>query len=137
MDIRPNLQFSVLCDDVRREDNGKFMLIGLFEAINAKHFPAMHATLYVVNRWCKGEGTFTQKIRIVSAHDAKVVFETGDQPFELRDIDSHHTLISKINNISFPMSGKYWVEVFLSGELLLNYPILLKEVTGEQNRTVF
>jgi hypothetical protein len=134
MDIRPNLQFSVLCDDVKREDNGKFMLIGLFEAINAKHFPATHPTLYVVNRWCKGEGSFTQKIRIVNSADASVVFETDDQRFELRDIDSHHTLISRINNLVFPASGKYWAEVFLNGDLLLNYPIMLKEVRDEQNR---
>ena len=29
MKIKPDLQFSVLCDDVRREENGKFILIGL------------------------------------------------------------------------------------------------------------
>jgi len=134
MDIKPNLQFSVLCDDVKREDNGKFMLIGLFEAINAKLFPATHPSLFVVNRWCKGEGAFTQKIRISGARDAKAVFETGDQPFELKDIDGHHTLISKVNNIAFPSAGKYWVEIFLGGDLVLNYPIMLKEVHDEQNR---
>lgn len=134
MDIKPNLQFSVLCDEVRREDNGKFMLIGLFEAINAKQFPATHPSLYVVNRWCKGEGSFTQKIRIVNSTDAKAVFETDNQPIELRDIDNHHTLISRINNLVFPSAGKYWVEILLDRELVLNYPIMLKEVSGEQNR---
>lgn len=134
MDIKPNLQFSVLCDDVKREDNGKFMLIGLFEAINAKKFPATHPTLFLVNRWCKGEGTFNQKIRIVNTADNKVVFETDDQPFELKDIDGHHTLISKINNIVFNTAGKYWVEILLNGDLVLNYPIMLREVPGEPNR---
>ena len=129
MDIRPDLQFSVLCDDVRREDNGKFMLIGLFEAITAKKFPATHPTLFVVNRWCKGAGSFTQKIRIVSARETGAkVFETEEQLFELKDIDSHHTLISKFNNLVFPDPGKYWVEVLLNNELILNYPIVLKEV---------
>ena len=47
MDIKPDLQFSVVCDDVRREDNGKFMLLGIFEAINAKEFPATHHSLFV------------------------------------------------------------------------------------------
>jgi hypothetical protein len=137
MDIKPNLQFSVLCDDVKREDNGKFMLIGLFEAINAKKFPATRSSLFVVNRWCKGEGSFSQKIRIVNASDSKAVFETGDQPFELRDIDGHHTFISRINNIVFNTAGKYWVEILLNGDLVLNYPIMLKEVRDEQNRPAF
>lgn len=128
MNIKPNLQFSVLCDDVRREDNGKFMLIGIFEAINAKKFPATHPSLFIINRWCKGEGSFTQKIRITNTRDKGIVFQTEEQPFTLEDIDRHHTLISKFNNLVFPGAGKYWLEVFLDKELVLNYPIMLKEV---------
>ena len=128
MKIKPNLQFSVLCDDVRREDNGKFMLLGLFETIHAKKFPAIHPVLFVMNRWCKGEGTFIQKIRIVNTKDNSIIFQTDEQVFELVDIDKHHTLISRFNNISFPDPGKYWVEVLMDGELLLNYPIILNEI---------
>jgi hypothetical protein len=134
MEIKPNLQFSVLCDDVRREESGKFMLIGLFEAISAKTFPATHPSLFVVNRWCKGAGAFRQKIRIVNSRDGSVVFQTPDQRFELTDIDSHHTLVSKVNNIQFPSAGKYWVEVFLNDALVLNYPVILREVKIEPNR---
>jgi len=127
MKIKPNLQFSVLCDDVRREDNGKFMLIGLFEAIGAKSFPATHPALFVANRWCKGSGAFTQKIRIVNPRDNSAVFQTDEQAFELGDIDRHHTSISKFNNVTFPGPGKYWVEVLLDNELVINYPIILNE----------
>lgn len=127
MKIKPNLQFSVLCDDVRQENNGKFILIGLFEAINSKKFPATHQTLFVANRWCKGEGTFEQKIRIINTKDSSIVFQTEEQVFELVDIDRHHTLISRFNNLIFQNPGKYWVEVLLDKELMLNYPIMLKE----------
>jgi len=128
MNIKPNLQFSVLCDDVRREDNGKFMLIGLFEAISAKKFPATHPTLFIATRWCKGSGSFVQKIRIVNPVDNSLIFQTDEQVFELGDIDRHHTLISRFNNLIFPNAGKYWLEVLLDGELVINYPIMLSEV---------
>jgi hypothetical protein len=128
MNIKPDLQFSVLCDDVRRENNGKFMLIGIFEAINTKKFPAAHHTMFIVNQWVKGQGAFDQKIKIINSRDKKVVFQTDDQHFELADIDSHHTLISRFSNIVFPEAGKYWVEVMLDNVLVLNYPILLKEI---------
>lgn len=123
-----------MCDDIRREDNGKFMLLGLFEAINARKFPATHPALFVINRWCKGQGAFTQKIRIVNSRDKAVVFQTDEQSFELSDIDRHHTLISRFNNLVFPEPGKYWVEVLLDGELVLYYPILLKEMKDEPDR---
>ena len=127
MKIKPNLQFSVLCDDVRREDNGKFILVGLFEAINMKKFPGTHPTLFVVNRWCKGAGTFTQKIRIVNFKDNSIIFHMDEQAFDLTDIDGYHTIISRFNNIAFPNSGKYWVEVLLDNELVINYPIIVNE----------
>jgi len=126
--IKPNLQFSVLCDDVKREDNGKFMLLGLFEAINATEFPATHPMLFVVNRWCKGEGDFIQKIRIVNSKDSSLVFQTDEQPFQLQDIDAHHTVVSRFGNLHFPSPGKYWVEILLDGELFLNYPIMLRQI---------
>lgn len=128
MKIKPNLQFSVVCDDVRRENNGKFMLLGLFEAINSPKFPATHQTLFVANRWCKGEGEFIQKIRIVNSKDNSVIFQTNDQAFNIPDINAHHTLISRFNSLVFPNPGKYWIEVLLDGELVLNYPIMLTEV---------
>ncbi|OGW77191.1 MAG: hypothetical protein A3C51_04420, partial [Omnitrophica bacterium RIFCSPHIGHO2_02_FULL_46_20] len=117
----------------RREDNGKFMLLGIFEAINAKEFPARHHTLFVANRWCKGEGSFTQKIRIINTKDKAVVFQTEEQPFQLSDIDTHHTIISRFNNLLFPDPGKYWVEVFLNNELILNYPIMLREMENKKD----
>jgi hypothetical protein len=131
VDIKPDLQFSVVCDDVRREDNGKFMLIGIFEAINAKEFPARHHSMCVASRWCKGEGSFTQKIRIVGSDNKTVVFQTEDQRFELGDIDTHHTIISRFNNLLFETPGKYWVEIFLNNELILNYPIMLKRMENK------
>ena len=125
--IKPNLQFSILCDDVRREDNGKLILLGLFEVIGSEKYPAVHPKLFVVNRWCKGEGSFSQKVRVVNSSDNRAVLETEDQRFSLKGIDSNHTAISEFNNIKFPAAGKYWVEVLLNGELVLNYPMMLVE----------
>ena len=71
--MAPDLQFSVLCDDVRQEGNGKLILIGLFEAVRAKMFPVNHPMLFIVNRWRNGVGTFTEVTKLVSANNEKVV----------------------------------------------------------------
>ena len=65
--IKPDLQFTLICDDVRIENNGKFMLIGLFDNIAARTIPVVHKQLVVVNRWGKGEGEFTEHVRIIQA----------------------------------------------------------------------
>lgn len=118
--MKPDLQFSVLCDDIRREDNGKFILIGLFEVIASKVFPATHPVLFIANRWRNGIGKFRQRNRIVSS-DNKVIIEEKEISFELKDTSFSHTVISRFNGLSFPIEGAYWVEVLLDGDLKQRY----------------
>ena len=43
--IVPDLQSSLLCDDVRQERNGKFMLIVLFDGLGVPQYPAVFQKL--------------------------------------------------------------------------------------------
>jgi hypothetical protein len=126
MTMEPDLQFSVLCDDVRREDNGKFILLGLFEAVRSKQFPARHPSLFIVNRWCNGEGEFKQKTRIISPED-KIVAEDKKTSFVLKDISQNYTVIARFSSIVFPVPGRYWIEILLGDNLKQRYPIMLIE----------
>ena len=51
----PDLQSSLLCDDVRQERNGKFMLIGIFEGLALPAKQPVCPRICLVNRWCMGE----------------------------------------------------------------------------------
>ena len=125
--IKPDLQFSIVCDSIRREDNGKMMFIGIFEVIGARTFPATHHELFIANRWIKGMGSFTEKTRIVNSKDNKIVVETGDVNFELKGIDSSHTVISKFVNIVFHEPAKYQAEILLNGEVVRYYPLIVSQ----------
>ncbi len=122
--MKPDLQFSVLCDDVRREDNGKFILIGLFEAIVGMQFPFVYPGLCVVNRWCNGEGRFHQRIRIVGTGNETIV-ETEDSPVDLPATLANVTSVSLFRNIRFPHPGRYWMEVLLDGDLKQRYSLMV------------
>ena len=125
--IEPTLLFSVLCDDVRREDNGKFMLIGLFETIGAMRFPVRHPVLYVMNCWCSGMGEFTQRTRIISPDGLKLI-EDEETAFNLKDLKAKHRIVARFNNILFEKSGEYSVEVLLDTELKVRYPLVVEEI---------
>jgi len=125
--IRPDLQFSIVCDSIRREDNGKMMFIGIFEIIGARTFPATHHELFIANRWIKGMGGFAERTRIINSKDSKVVAETRDVCFELKGIDASHTVISKFVNMVFHEPGKYQVEVLLDGEVVRYYPLIVAQ----------
>lgn len=126
--IEPTLLFSVMCDDVRREDNGKFMLIGLFETVGSLVFPAVHPTLFIVNCWTSGLGSFRQKTRIL-APDGKVLLEDKETEFILKDLKAKHKVIARFNNIKFIIPGEYSVEVILNSNLKVRYPLVAKQIS--------
>ena len=125
--IEPTLLFSVLCDDVRREANGKFMLIGLFENIGAIKFPVRHPVLYIMNCWCSGMGEFTQRSRILAPDGAKII-EDRETNFKLINLRAKHRVVARFNNFLFQAPGEYSVEVLLNGELKVRYPLVIDKI---------
>lgn len=130
-EIQPTLLFSILCDDVRREDNGKFILIGLFETIGSATFPVRHPCLYVINCWCSGMGAFNQRTRILTPDGSKLI-EDQETKFELPSIKSKHRIVARYNNIHFQDPGEYTVEVLLNGDLKVRYPLLVERVSPKK-----
>jgi hypothetical protein len=124
----PDLQSSLICDDVRQERNGKFMLIGLFDAIHAERLPVAFAKMCIVTRWCSGEGTFTQRSRIMHPDQKTVLAESKDVQVQLPSPEAAATSIELFININFPTEGTYWVEVLLDGDLKIRYPLRVNRI---------
>ncbi len=124
----PDLQSSLLCDDVRQERNGKFILIGLFDGLAVQTLPTRFQRICVVNRWCCGQGEFTQRTRIVRPDGRNCVVEGKEVPVKLPDANHTATSIEVFMNTPFETAGAYWIEVLLDGQLRLRYPLMLRKV---------
>lgn len=127
--MKPNLNFTLLCDDVRQEAGGKISLMGIFENVFASHFPAIHPRLATVSEWAEGTGEFEATLRIISPDRKTIIRETisrlklGDSRYKHRDISIHL-------NLEFKEPGTYWIETYLDGLLVNSVPlrvILMKE----------
>ncbi len=125
----PDLQSSILCDDVRQERNGKFILIGLFDAIAARSLPIRYPRLFMVTRWCSGEGEFRQRTRILGPDQKNPVAEGKDIPVRLPSPESTATNVEVFMNVSFDKAGTYWIEILLDGDLKLRYPLRVSKVS--------
>jgi hypothetical protein len=124
----PDLQSSLLCDDVRQEINGKFILIGLFDMLGVPEFPVVFQRLCVVNRWCCGLGDFTQHSRILKPDGHSVLIEGKQVKVRLPDSEATATSIEFFINVRFETEGTYWVEILLEGDLKLRYPLKARKV---------
>lgn len=119
----PDLQSSLLCDDVRQEKNGKFILIGLFDILGVASFPAVFRKICVVNRWCYGLGHFMQRSRIMDINGTDVVAEGKPIAVNLKDDMAVATNVEIFMNVRFKQAGCYWIEVLIDGDLKLRYPL--------------
>ncbi|MBT3194406.1 MAG: hypothetical protein HN341_17815 [Verrucomicrobia bacterium] len=133
--MMPDLQSSLLCDDVRQERNGKFMLIGLFDAIGVPKYPAVFQRLCMVNRWCCGFGQFTQQSRILKPDGMTVLVEGKPVPVKLPDSEANATCVEMFLNVKLEEPGTYWVEVLLDGQLRLRYPLKAAQIKPPQKQS--
>jgi hypothetical protein len=120
--ILPDLQASLLCEEVRQEANGNFFLIGVVNFIRVPQLPVVAGRLCVFNRWTAGLGQFTENIRLV-APDQTTVLRKGEMKFELRDPALHATNVMVFGQVEFKAAGNYFVEVMVDDVMKLRYPV--------------
>src|SRR5690348_16042254 len=63
--ILPDLQCSLLCEEIRQEVTGSFILIGVLNFIRVPQVPVVALKLSLFNRWTAGVGQFTESVRLV------------------------------------------------------------------------
>lgn len=126
--IKPKLNYTILCDDVRQELGGKFSLMGLFESIYANAFPAVHPRFAIVNEWTGGKGDFKLRIRLLSPNKQEILSES-EAVLKLFSETQRHRDISVRFNTTFNTPGAYWVEMLLDDERVNLVPLPLQMIT--------
>ena len=127
----PDLQASLLCDDVRQERNGKFILIGIFDGLFLAQLPGVFPRLCLVNRWCCGKGKFQQRSRIVAPDGTTAICEGQPIPITLPDENQIATTVEVFANVQFRTEGPHWVEVQLDQQLRLRYPLHVRPAPAQ------
>jgi hypothetical protein len=120
--ILPDLQCSLVCEEIRQEVTGSFFLIGVVNVIRVPQLPVVALKLSVFNRWTAGIGQFTESVRFL-APDQVTVLRKSDVKFALQDANFHATNLSVFTQVEFKVAGTYFVEVLVDDVMKLRYPI--------------
>lgn len=120
--ILPDLQASLLCEEIRQEANGNLILIGVINLIRVPQLPIVAGRLCVLNRWTAGIGQFTESVRIIEP-DQTTVLRQGELKFDLRDPSLNATSVMVFGQLEFKLPGTYFVEVLVDDVMKLRYPI--------------
>jgi len=130
--ILPDLQCSLLCEDVRQESSGNFIIIGVIGLIRVPKIPITALKLCIFNRWAAGVGAFTESVRLV-APDQTTVVRKSEVKFALRDTSSHATNVSLFGQVEFKEAGTYYVEVIVDEVMKLRFPLVVA-IAPQQNK---
>lgn len=132
--ILPDLQCSLLCEEVRQEITGNFFLIGIIGYIQVPHVPITALKLCVFNRWTAGVGQFTEIVRLI-APDGSTVLRQSQVKFALQDSAHNTTNVTVYGQIKFETAGVYTVEVLVDDVMKLRYPVPLAIVQQQGSTT--
>ena len=130
--ILPDLQCSLLCEEIRQEVTGNFFLIGVINFIRVPQLPVVALKLSLFNRWTAGVGQFTESARLI-APDQTTVLRKGEVKFALQDAALHATNVTVFAQVEFKVPGTYYVEVLVDDVMKLRYPVPVIVAPPQQN----
>ena len=122
--ILPDLQCSLVCEEVRQEANGNLFIIGVVNALRVLQLPAVAGRICILNRWTAGIGQFNESVRLI-APDQTTVINKSELKFELRDPSHSATGVMVFGNVKFETAGVYFIEVLVDDVMKLRYPLVV------------
>jgi hypothetical protein len=120
--ILPDMQCALVCEDVRQEVTGNFILLGVTAFLRVPQVPITANRLCVFTRWCAGVGSFTESVRLI-APDQTTVIRESKVKFALQDPAHNATNFSVFAQLEITTGGIYFVEVLVDDVMKLRFPL--------------
>jgi hypothetical protein len=128
--ILPDLQCSLLCEDVRQESSGNFLLVGVLNLVRVPQLPVTAFKLCLFNRWTAGYGQFRESVRLI-APDQTTVLRQAEMKFILQDVTHNATSVTVWGQLKFESPGAYYVEVSVDDVMKLRFPVVVSVAPPE------
>jgi len=129
--ILPDLQCSLLCEDVRQEVNGNFFLLGIINFVRVPQLPVAALKLCLFNRWTAGFGQFTEIVRMIGP-DQTTILRKSEMRFALQDVTHNATTVTVMGQVKFETPGAYFFEVMVDDVMKLRFPLQIIVVPPEE-----
>ena len=124
------LQYTIICEDVRLEVNHKLSLMGLFYAIQVPQLPVTLLKMAIVNHW-SGAGQYLAEVRILTPDRSQPIAVSPPSPFEVprNGFPDNVTIFA---NVSFPAAGNYVVQTLVNSNLFAEQVLTVTDNLSQQ-----
>jgi len=124
------LNFVHLCDTafMGGEDKGrKANIIGIFENINARNFPAIHPKFSVITEIQGDAGKYKQSIVVVNKETGQEISRI-DGESEIKVLNGKAIFIGDFLMIAFPTFGKYVINILINDNNIGNIEFNVRQI---------
>ncbi len=109
------LEYTILCDDVRLEAGNKLTLVGVFYGVYVPQLPVTIIKFAVLNHW-RGEGQYLTEVRILSPDRSQVIVASRPSGFQVQ-ANGFADNVTIFANVTFPVQGNYVVQTLVDSHL--------------------
>lgn len=118
-----------ICDLIHRDrGTGKRFIMGCFSVIHARTFPVKHPVLGVYLDLTNGRGKVPIKVQVIDCDEEREPIWSAELEFDFPD----PRMIAELDfmtPLEFPEPGEYRVQVFASGEFVIERRLVLIDVS--------
>ena len=127
-----DLDYTILCEDVRLEAGNKLTIVGVFYGIYVPQLPVTIIKFAVLSHW-RGEGRYLTEVRILSPDRSQAIVASHPSSFQIQP-NGYADNVNIFANVTFPKAGDYVIQTLvdshLHSERLLRVGTLRHEEAG-------
>jgi|SRR5258705_865482 Family of unknown function (DUF6941) len=127
---KPQLLYTLFCDDVRLEAGNKLSFMGVFQNIMVQQLPVSLIKFAVVNHW-RGRGSYLSEVRILTPDRQQPVVVSQPTRFEIAE-GGFADNISFFVNVTFPTAGQYLVQTLIDSNLFEEQVLTISDGTEQE-----
>lgn len=111
------LNFVIVCDNAfMAQISNTLNIIGVFDKIEAKDFPAIYPRLFVVTNVSGDPGVYMQKIVFRGKQSNKIIAKLEAQ-LMINGVGQKAQFVGSFFGLTFPEKDEYLVEVYINDKL--------------------
>jgi hypothetical protein len=115
--LTPKLQSLLIADTVFQQKSGKWCVIGIFDRILVKQFPALHHSLGLFIVVSDAQGEYNVKVEFRNSSDQILALFEGIK-LNIQDRLANVGFGVQTHNLVIPSPGKYYFKLYLNDEFL-------------------
>lgn len=124
-----SLNYGFVCEAATVSSDGKVSILGIFDSIGVRQFPAVHPRVVVVSNWKGDVGEYKVQLEL-KAPDGKELVSIPNMLAKIQQAGGKANMLADLNQIKFEKDGLYLFQFSVEGQSdVFEIPMGVNQIT--------